>query len=168
MKIALVYKSKMGASLYYAEALAKALEGEVFFHKRMPVGGYDLVIYCAGLSAGQIDGYKKYKAVLEAAGSEVWAAVSCLATPTEELRTKTAEKAGMDTEKLFLLRGKMDINRAGLLEKWMLLAFRAKLRKKEEKTQEERDMVNALSYPTDYCDTKYILPIVKKVREREV
>ena len=57
---------------------------------------------------------------------------------------------------------------AGVLEKWILLALRAKLRNKEEKTQEDRDMINALSYPTDYCDTKYILPIVKKVRENEV
>lgn len=168
MKIALVYKSKMGASLFYAEALAKALDGDVFFHKQIPSGGYDLVIYCAGMMAGSVDGYKKYRSALEAAGKEVWAAVSCLATPTEELRLKTAEKAGMDPEKVFLLRGKMNVNRAGVLEKWILLALRAKLRNKEEKTQEDRDMINALSYPTDYCDTKYILPIVKKVRENEV
>ncbi|MBR5868756.1 MAG: hypothetical protein IKZ21_04865 [Clostridia bacterium] len=167
MKIALVYKSKMGASLFYAEALAKALQGDVFFHKQMPAGGYDLVIYCAGLTAGNIDGYKKYKTALEAAGTDLWMAVSCLATPGEELRAKTAEKAGMDPEKVFLLRGKMNINRAGLFEKWMLMAFRAKLRNKEQKTQEDRDMIHALTYPTDYCDTKYILPIVKKVRERE-
>ena len=167
MKIALVYKSKMGASLFYAEALAKALQGDVFFHKQIPTGGYDLVIYCAGMAAGKIDGYQKYKAALEAAGADLWTAVSCLAPPSEELRLKTAEKAGVDPEKVFLLRGKMSINRAGLFEKWMLMALRAKLRNKEQKTQEDRDMINALSYPTDYCDTKYILPIVKKVRELE-
>lgn len=168
MKIALVYKSKMGASLYYAETLAKALDGDVFFHRQIPSGGYDLVIYCAGMMAGSVDGYKKYKSALEAAGREVWVAVSCLALPTEELRNQTAQKAGVNSDSLFLMRGKMSINRAGIPEKWMLLALRAKLRKKENKTQEDRDMINALSYPTDYCDTKYILPIVKKVREREV
>jgi len=54
MSISIVYRSRMGASYYYAQALRDNLEGKLFFYRSLPQERTDLLIYCAGLENGKI------------------------------------------------------------------------------------------------------------------
>ena len=55
MKVLTVYKSKSGASMYYAEEIARALDGTAVNYRRLPDEKYDLVVYCAGVNRGKVD-----------------------------------------------------------------------------------------------------------------
>ena len=168
MKMLVVYKSKSGASMYYAEEIARALDGESRHYRSVPrEGGYDLVVYAAGVNAGKIDSLARMRAALEPLGNRFLVAASCLREPTGEYAREIAEKNGLAPEELTLMRGRMNMARLGFLDRMILKMVRSRIGRKaeKEKTQEDREIFNALSFPTNFTDVKYILPLVKKARE---
>ncbi|MBR0143371.1 MAG: hypothetical protein IJM21_04250 [Clostridia bacterium] len=168
MKMLAVYKSKSGASMYYAEEIARALGGESRHYRSIPrEGGYDLVVYAAGVNAGKIDSLPRMRAVLSPLGKRFLVAASCLKEPTEEYAAEIAEKNGLKPGELTLMRGRMNLARLGFFDRMILRMVRSKIGRKAEKakTQEDRELFNALSFPTNFTDVKYILPLVKKARE---
>jgi len=164
MSISVVYRSRMGASYYYAQVLKDNLEGNLYFYRSLPQEKADILIYCAGLNNGKIDGWKVLSQALFSRGEKVIIALSCISPVTEELKKEIAQKNGVEEQNLFLMRGKLDHNKANLLEKWTLKKMRNKILIKKVKTQEEGELLNALTYPTDLTDIRCILPIVKAVR----
>jgi len=164
MSVSIVYRSRMGASYYYAQALRENLDGELYFYKSLPQEKANMLIYCAGLNKGKIDGWKELSPRLSARGDQVIIALSCITHVTEELKKEIAEKNCVDENVLFLMKGKLDYNKANLLEKWAIKSMRNKILVKKVRTREEGELLNALTYPTDLTDIRCILPIVKKVR----
>ena len=130
-------------------------------------GGYDLVVYAAGVNAGKIDSLARMRASLAPLGKRFLVAASCLKEPSEEYTREIAEKNGLRPEELTLMRGRMNMARLGFWDRLILRAVRSKIDRKAEKskTQEDREIFNALSFPTNFTDVKYILPLVKKARE---
>ncbi len=170
MKTLVVYKSKSGASMYYAEEIARALGGESCHYRSVPPeGGYDLVVYAAGVNAGKIDSLARMRAVLEPLGNRFLVAASCLKEPTAEYALEIAQKNGLALEELTLMRGRMNMSRLGFLDRTILKMIRSRIGRKaeKEKTQEDREIFNALSFPTSFTDVKYILPLVKRARESD-
>ncbi len=170
MKTLVVYKSKSGASMYYAEEIARALGGESRHYRSIPrEGGYDLVIYAAGVNGGKVDSLAAMKKALAPLGKRFLTAASCLREPTGEYRREVAKKSGLREEELVLMRGRMNMARLGIWDRLLLRMVRAKIDRKaeREKTQEDREIYNALSFPTSFTDVKYILPLVKKARAME-
>lgn len=166
MKVLTVYKSKSGASMYYAEEIARALGGEAVNYRRLPQEKADLVIYCAGVNCGKVDDYKALRPKLEALGKELWVAASCLMVPNDKLRADVASKSGIPEESLYLMRGRMSRSRLGWVDRLIVNAYGRSIEKKTEKTQEDHEIINALAFPTSFTEIKYILPIIKAVREK--
>ncbi|MBR5743577.1 MAG: hypothetical protein IKX85_07195 [Clostridia bacterium] len=170
MRTLAVYKSKSGASMYYAEEIARALDGEIRYYRSLPrEGGYDLVVYCAGVNGGKIDSLARMRSQLAPLGKRFLVAASCLKEPTEEYAREVAEKSGLSPEELTLMRGRMNMARLGVWDRLKLRAVRGRIDRKAEKkkTREDREIFNALSFPTSFTDVRYILPLVKKAREGE-
>lgn len=164
MKVLTVYKSKSGASMYYAEEIARALGGTAVNYRRLPRENADLVIYCAGVNMGKVDGWSAVSEKLHVIGKRVWVAASCLALPREELRKAVAEKSGIQPEMLFLMRGRMSRSRLNWIDRLIVNMYGKQLEKKTEKTQEDREIINAIAFPTSFTEIKYILPVVKEAR----
>ena len=164
MKVLTVYKSKSGASMYYAEEIAKALGGQAVNYRRLPTEKAELVIYCAGVNRGKVDGYRMLSGKLAALGGQVWVAASCLSVPQEDLRLDVAEKSDIPADALYLLRGRMSRSRLGWFDRLTVNAHGRQLEKKIQKTQEDRDILHALTFPTSFTEIRYILPIVKAAR----
>ena len=64
MKALIIYKSKTGFTKWYAEFIAKEVDGNLMDFKEVTteiMSGYDVVVYGGGLYAGMINGYKKAK-----------------------------------------------------------------------------------------------------------
>ena len=110
MKMLAVYKSKSGASMYYAEEIARALGGESRHYRSIPrEGGYDLVVYAAGVNAGKIDSLPRMRAVLSPLGKRFLVAASCLKEPTEEYALKRYLSDANDALRSVASRGRMPI-----------------------------------------------------------
>ena len=68
MKALIIYKSKTGFTKWYAEFIAKEVDGNLMDFKEATteiMSGYDVVVYGGGLYAGMINGYKKVKEIIE-------------------------------------------------------------------------------------------------------
>ena len=64
MKALIIYKSKTGFTKWYAEFIAKEVDGNLMDFKEVTaeiMSEYDVVVYGGGLYAGMINGYKKAK-----------------------------------------------------------------------------------------------------------
>ena len=84
--------------------------------------------------------------------------------PKDELRESVAEKSGIPPETLYLLRGRMSRSRLSWFDRLTVNMHGRSLEKKTEKTEEDREIINALAFPTSFTEIKYILPIVKAAR----
>jgi len=86
-KVLVLYNSKTGFSQRYAEWIAEDLQCELVslteFDKQS-LSEYRLIVYGAGLYAGQINGISKIKQWMEAFPDKTWVVFATGATPTKE------------------------------------------------------------------------------------
>ena len=85
--VLVLYNSKTGFSQRYAEWIAEDLQCDLVnlaeFDKQS-LSEYRLIIYGAGLYAGQINGISKIKRLMEAFPDKTWVVFATGATPTKE------------------------------------------------------------------------------------
>jgi len=179
MKIAVIYKSNYGATRQYANWIAEALNADIFENKRLSninILEYDAIIYGGGLYAGGINGidlitknYEKLKT------KKIIIFTVGLADPDIEINRRGI-KAAIDKVftsemqsniKIFHLRGGMDYSRLSIVHKSMMAMLKAMINKKrkDELTDEDRQILETYGKKVDFIDKKTIADIINSIKK---
>lgn len=168
MKIMVVYQSKTGFTQKYATWIAQALSCEAKELKGVSsaeIASYDIVIFGGWIMGGNISGLNKIrsmnprKLIVFAVGSS---------PDCEEQRNQLKKQNSLKEMPFFYFQGGLCLEKLGFFSKMMVKMANNALRKKENKTQQEEELVklfDAGSY--DCSDIGVIEPLVAFVKERE-
>ncbi len=170
--IAVIYKSKYGATKQYAEWIAQALDAtllEASTVKPSQLLSFDAVVYGGGLYAGGIAGVEL---VTKNPCKSLVVFTVGLANPettdysvildknfTQELLSKT---------KIFHLRGGIDYKKLGIVHRGMMTVVKSMLGKKDESelSDEDRALLKTYGGKFDFTNKNATLPIVTFVKGR--
>ncbi|WP_099203724.1 flavodoxin domain-containing protein [Scatolibacter rhodanostii] len=165
-KIAVIYKSKYGATGRYARWLAEELGAELFEKSQVPasaLGEFDLILYGGGVYAGELRGVKfLYKSrcrniVLFTVGLEDPEKISYA-----HMEEKIHNTKGLERSKIFHLRGAMDFNRLQWLDK-KIIGWVMKGQKNPTEMAEVETMI-APENKIDFVKKEKLAPIIEYVK----
>lgn len=168
MKIMVVYQSKTGFTQKYATWIAQALSCEAKELNRVSnaeIESYDTVIFGGWIMGGKISGLNKIRSmnpkqlIVFAVGSSP----DCEAQ-RNQLKTQNA----LAETPFFYFQGGLCFEKLGFFSKMMVKMANNALRKKENKTEQEEELVklfDAGSY--DCSDIGAIEPLVALVKGEE-
>lgn len=174
-KVLVIYKSKYGSTKRYAEWIAKEVKGDLIESSKVKVedlGKYDTIVFGGFLYAGSIKGIKVItenftnikdkRIIVFAVGSSSEKSKEVEKTFVTNLNGELREKV-----KHFYLRGSLNYEKMGLVDKIMMGMLRIMLKKalKGEVSADERaemeEILKAYDNPVDWTDKKAIEPIVQ-------
>jgi menaquinone-dependent protoporphyrinogen IX oxidase len=166
-KIAVIYKSKYGATKRYAEWIADELKAELFEHKSVSpqqLSDNDIVIYVGGLYAGGIAGAGL---VVKNPVQNLVVFTVGLANPMNTDYTEIIKRSGLPAQtRLFHFRGGIDYSKISFVHKTMMAMLKkTTLDKKSaaELTDEEKLFIDTYGKKVDFTDKATIKPLVDYV-----
>lgn len=165
MKTMVVYESKTGFTAKYATWIAQALSCEAKELKRVSSGEiaeYDTVIFGGWIMGGNISGLNKIRN-MNLEHFIVFAVGSMPAS--EEQRTQLMTQNHLEETPFFYFQGGLCFEKMGFFSKMMLKMVSNSLKKKENKTEQEEEMVKLFSGSYDHSDIGNIEPLVSFVKE---
>lgn len=167
MKVLIIYHSKTGFSKRYAQWLAEALDCQSIpfkERKRVNENDYEKIIFFGGLYAGQMSSLKWLKNKLpELSGKRLAAvAVGCAPMDGPDLSESMTKLFGGTPEiKGFYCQGGLDYEHMGAVDRAMMAALRAALKRKPEMAE----MLNVISHSFDGTKREYLDPVIRWARE---
>lgn len=175
-KVLLVYQSKTGFTQGYAELAAKKTGCELLRLSEATgkkLSGYDAVVFGSRAHAGRIDGYAKMKKLLQKAAIRKFALFVTGATPNEAKETVEGFWKQNLTEKErgeiphFYLQSGLCYEKMGFFDRFLMKGAAAMMRKKKEKTAEDKAFEQAISHSYDISSEKYLIPLVEWISEEQ-
>ena len=172
-KIAVVYRSKYGATKQYAEWIASALDADIFNATDVVISrlkGYDLIIYGGGIYAGYIS---NISLVSKFPPKPLIIFTVGLADPAEVNFIPTLEKslspAKIKSSKFFHFRGALDIDKLGFFHGRIIKMLKKALQKKDasQLRSEEVAILQSLGQKVDFASQDAIAPIIEYVKQLE-
>ena len=167
MKVLIIYHSKTGFSKRYAQWLAESMNCKVIpFKERKKVNenDYEKIILFGGLYAGQMSGLKWLKNKLpELSGKRLAAvAVGCAPMDGPDLSESMTKLFGGTPEiKGFYCQGGLDYEHMGAVDRAMMAALRAFLKKKGD----QQEMLEGISHSFDGSNRAYLAPAAAWARQ---
>ncbi len=167
MNALIIYSSKTGFSLRYAQWLAETLNCRAISFKErktIKLTDYEKIILLGGLYAGNMSGFGWLKKQLPSLGGKRIAAVAVGCAPMgnpdlpesmEKLFGSTPEITG------FYCQGGLDYEHMSAVHRAMMAALRAALRGKPEMAE----MLAVISQSFDGTDREYLAPVVQWVNQ---
>ena len=171
MNTIVIYNSKTGFPQKYAEWIAAALDCEAIPQKNAKaLSKYDLIIFGGGIMASMITGLSKMKksAFKENKKLVVFATG---ATHVNEAETIEGFKNANFTENerqsipFFYFQSGLNFEKMKFFPKALLNMMKNSLAKKENKTEEEKEMLKAFEHSCDSSSEKFIAPLVEYVKK---
>ena len=168
-KIAIIYKSKYGATKKYAQWIKEALGASIFEASEIrpeQLINFDLIIYGGGLYAGGINGAKL---VSKNPWNKLVVFTVGLASPSitdySEFYDKLFSKEKQKEIKFFNLRGAMDYKKLGFIHRQMMGFVKrvASNKPESERTIDDKTMIETFGKEIDLIDKTTILPLIKYV-----
>lgn len=164
MKTIVMYRSKTGFTKRYAEWIGEELGCKVVAWKdaqSLDLSDYDTLIYGGWCHAGSILGAKKFLQKAEGLNKRV-AVFAVGASPADSPDIEPAMKKNFTAEqwqhiKAFYCPGGLNYERMGAMDRALMAAFRAMVKKQEG---ESSVMYQMLCKSYDLTDRKYIQPLV--------
>jgi len=174
MKALIIYKSKTGFTKWYAEFIAKEVDGNLVDFKEVTteiISGYDVVIYGGGLYAGMINGYKKAKEMFEKSSANRFILFATGGTPNES--TKEIDeiwKNNLSEEELesiphFYMQGGICYEKMSFLNRTIMKMMSRVLDKKKNKDSAEEGFAQAIKSSYDIKAKEYAEPLIKYLLE---
>lgn len=171
MKTIVIYKSTTGFTKKYAEWIQAELNCDIKDIKNMSkqdYQNYDRFIYGSSFMAGKIRNLDEVKKNVH---KELIVFAVGLISQQDSL--KMMDKIKNDnlsikeqaTIPLFYFEGGVDYDKLGFFQKKMLRMIYKSLSKKENKTEEEIGMINALEKSSNHTDKKNILPLITLLKK---
>jgi menaquinone-dependent protoporphyrinogen IX oxidase len=170
MKTIVVYKSISGFTEKYARWIAEELDADIEnlseVNKEI-LKRYDLIIYGGSLHAVGIVGLKKIKKIVSALENKRFVVFSVGASPYKKGTMEEIEKNNFDEKgsvKLFYLRGGFNFSKLNLLNKIIMFTFIQAIKRKKEKSEDEKGLISAYEKPVDFTKKENITELVKYVK----
>lgn len=165
MNAIVMYRSKTGFTRRYAEWIAAALGCKALEWKAaqsVDLAAYDTLIYGGWCHAGSIMGLKKFLQVAEPTKKNI-VVFATGASPAENPDIEPAMKknftpAQWERIKAFYCPGGLNYEAMGAVDRALMAAFRAMVKKQEG---EGSQMYQMLCKSYDLTDEKYIEPLVE-------
>lgn len=175
VKTIVIYQSKTGFTANYAKWIADELNADLRTLKdldKQTLRDYDCIIFGGGLYAVGVNGLNSIKQDLIALKDKKLAVFATGASPVrqetiEEIRNRNLTEEEQQHIRFFYLRGGFDYRKLSLIDKLLmkLLKFKITRKKPEERTPDERGMLNAYQHPVDFTREKYISELVSYIRQ---
>lgn len=170
MKTIVVYKSKTGFTKVYAKAISERLDCElVSFNetKKINLNEYDCVIYGAGLMAGRMYNIEKLKDLIDENQELILFATGATYQDSyeviERIKKENLELLGRKVN-FYYFEGGVNYEKLGFLPKKMLQVIHRSLSKKENRTEEEENMMEALSQTHNHVHIEYIDSLLENMK----
>ena len=169
MKILVTYKSKTGFTKWYAEIIAKEVEGELIDFSKVTsekMSEYDVVVYGGGLHAGMINGFKKAKEMFAKSSAKKLVVFVTGATPNEVTETiNEVWKVNLteeETESIphFYMQSGLCYEKMSFADKTIMKMLANMLSKKADKSKEEEGQEQAIKSSYNSSDEKYAQPLI--------
>jgi len=174
MKNAVIYKSRYGSTRKYAEWIAESLGSDLFEEAEISgsgLAGYSTIIFGGGLYASGINGIslitKNFESLKE---KNLIVFTVGLASPVDTSIYKPIIEKNIPEEmrgsiKFFHLRGGIDYGELNMVHKGMMAMLKKMVGKKkeEDKTEEDRQMLETYGQRVDFSDRDSINPLVEYV-----
>ncbi len=163
---AIVYTSQTGFTKKYAEMLGEEIKVPVYEFKesKQKLNKNDEIIYMGWIMAGGIKNYEKARKMYNIV-------IVCpvgMSLPGEKQNNDLIEKYNIN-EKLFYLQGGFDKTKLNGIYKFMMNSLekivRPKLEKKEDKTQEDKEMLEMMANGKDCVKKENLDEIIKCANE---
>lgn len=163
----IIYSSKTGFSQRYAQWLAEDLACQALpfrDRKNADLKKYDTIILLGGLYAGKMSGLGWLKKQLPSLKGKHLAAIAVGCAPMENpgLPESMAQLFGDTPEiKGFYCQGGLDYQRMGAVDRAMMAALRAFLKKKGD----QQEMLEGISHSFDGSNRAYLAPAAAWARQ---
>lgn len=176
MNSLVIYKSNYGATKQYAEWIAGDLSCDIKELSKTTsddLDKYDTVIIGGGVYAGGINGSKFIENNAEILKDKnVVLFICCISDPDNEknlakLKSDTKEHIPpevLKNAKVYYVRGMMDVNNMSFIHKSMMKMLKNMLTKKEDKTEEDKELLANFDKKVDFVDKKYIEKLIEDVK----
>lgn len=170
MNAIVIYRSKTGFTKRYAEWIAAALGCEALAWKDAQgkeLAGYDTLIYGGWCHAGSIMGLKKFLQKAEPLKKQILV-FAVGASPAENPDIEGSMKRNFTPEqweriRAFYLPGGLNYEQMGAVDRAMMAAFRAMVKKQEG---EGSEMYRMLCHSYDLAKEEYVRPLVEACRDK--
>lgn len=168
-KIILIYKSSTGFTKKYAEMIAKKVECTLIDYKAVTaktLSEYDTVVFGSRAYAGMIDGYKKFKKLLEKSGTRKFILFVTGATSNEAKDVIEAFwKQNLTADELsevphFFMQSGLCYEKMSFIDKLMMKAAAAMVKNKKDKSPSDEEFEKAIAKSYDISSETYIEPLV--------
>lgn len=172
-KILVVYKSVTGFTKEYAEMIAREVNGTLMNLKQVTaetMSGFDAVIFGGRIHAGTVDGLKAAKEFFQGSQASRFLVYATGAMPQdakekiEEMWLNNFSAAELAEIPRFYLPGGLRYDKMPLLDKMMMKAFGAMMKKKKNKTKEEEQFAKAITGSYDISSKEYIRPLLAALK----
>lgn len=173
MKIIVVYKSSTGFTKRYAEMIAEEMQCELADYKEVTaemLAGYDVILFGSRAHAGMIDGYKKARELFRQAAPARLVLFVTGATPNaaeETIREFWSNNLSADELREiphFYMQSGLCYEKMSFSDRLMMKVAAVMIKKKKDKTAEEKEMEQAITRSYDISSKKYIEPLVEYLR----
>ncbi len=178
VKTIVVYRSKTGFTKKYAAWIAEELQADLREYRGISpeeLHRYDTIVYGGGLYAGGINGLKSFEKNLPYVRDRKIIVFATGATPdrpetTQELREMNFTKDQLEYMHFFYLRGGFDFSKLSLVDKFLMILLKFKLRMKpaSKRTADETGMLAVYSTPADFTKKKYMDDLLELARQNEL
>lgn len=178
-KILVCYKSVTGFTKGYAEMIAREIECAIRDVKDVTpeiLSQYDIVVFGSRFHAGTVDGLKRIKDYVEKSKVKNFIIFATGAMPNAAEGTiRQAWENNLNSDELihiphFYMQGGLCYEKMPLSEKILMKTFAAvmkkKLRKKKDKTEEERQFERVISTSYDISSKEYVKPLISLLKEK--
>jgi menaquinone-dependent protoporphyrinogen IX oxidase len=168
-KVLILFKSKTGISKQYATWIAEELAcdlADLTTFEPSDLNKYELIVYGAGLFAGQINGIGKIKRWIEAQPQKVWVVFATGATPSkesyQELIYKTNfHKGEARPDHFFYLLSGINYEKMGIFNRLLMRLF-SRIADKKEGTPHSSDQTSF-----DLSNRLYLEELLRYVRLKQ-
>lgn len=164
MKRLVVYQSSTGFTAKYAAWIADALSCEAKELKRVSAGEvaqYDSIIFGGWIMGGMISGLDKMRK-MNPAQLAVFAVGA--SAPKEEVQEQIQAQNHLDKEPFYYVEGGLNFEKMSFFPKMMLKMMGKSIAKKENKTEQEKEMAQIFSGSFDHSDKMQIEPFISLLK----
>lgn len=165
----IVYKSRTGFTRKYAELAGKETGSRVVDYKRASpelMSEYDTVVFGSRAHAGRIDGYQKAKEMFQKSGAKQFAVFVTGATPnTEKQAIQDFWKQNLTSGELqkiphFYMQSGLRYEDLSFADKLMMKVLRTMLKRKKDKSDEEKRVERMIAGSYDISSEEYARPLI--------
>lgn len=172
-KILVCYKSVTGFTKRYGETIAREVDCDLMDFKSVTpatLSQYDILAFGGRFHAGMVDGLKKMKSLVAESGVKTFVVYATGAMPDTATETiKQAWENNLTPDELrqiphFYMPGGLCYEKMPFHEKMMMKAFakvmKSKIKRKEDKTEQDRAFEQMISTSYDLSSQEYVKPLV--------